>query len=334
VPIDIGAEPNGLLSRDLDGDGDQDLLTSNGFPALLTIFYQISPGVFSSGVPLEGSQGSGGLTARDYDGDGALDLALHGNAGLMLYLQGEPMSFTPSFLVPIAFTFTSADLDRNGTLDFVTTASSFGSYVVHQTSPGVFAPPVLVSPQGGERVLEASDLDGDGRVDFVNDLFAVGLELRFQSGPGDFTALQELTRPGLLREASDLAVGDLDGNGVLDLVSSYVGSDNLGLFRQEVPGAFAPALVVGGPAELVDPTEVVLADLNQDGALDLASANEGSDDVTLFFQEADLKFASPLALGGGGASQGPRELLAADMDRDGDLDLAWADSSALTVAFQ
>jgi hypothetical protein len=85
---------------------------------------------------------------------------------------------------------------------------------------------------------------------------------------------------------------------------------------------------------LVDPTEVVLADLNQDGALDLASANEGSDDVTLFFQEADLKFASPLALGGGGASQGPRELLAADMDRDGDLDLAWADSSALTVAFQ
>jgi hypothetical protein len=85
----------------------------------------------------------------------------------------------------------------------------------------------------------------------------------------------------------DVAVGDLNNDGLPDVAVADAGTSNsvILLFRNPAsPGNFLPAvtLAVGNPA-----TSVAIADLNGDGRADLAVANiasGGAGRVTIFFQ--------------------------------------------------
>ena len=75
--------------------------------------------------------------------------------------------------------------------------------------------------------------------------------------------------------AGSVALGDLNGDGALDLVSANFNSDNLTIFFQKSPGQFE--LDPNGPLEdpgLLDgPTSVTIGDLNGDGLPDLVTGN-------------------------------------------------------------
>ena len=75
-------------------------------------------------------------------------------------------------------------------------------------------------------------------------------------------------------------------------------------------------------------------DLDGDGDVDIASANELGDDVTIFFQTAPGVFDRlPLVLADSTALDSPGGLEAADLDGDGDADLVSANalSGSLTL---
>jgi hypothetical protein len=87
-----------------------------------------------------------------------------------------------------------------------------------------------------------------------------------------------------------------------------------------------------------NPFTVEVADLNGDGALDLVSGNQGDYTLAVFLQTEKGKFAaySGGLLGGPETTRGPVSILAADLDGDGDNDLASANmwSHTLTIFFQ
>jgi cysteine-rich repeat protein len=95
----------------------------------------------------------------------------------------------------------------------------------------------------------------------------------------------------------------------------------------QAPGeiCFAPpvTLSVG-----VRPVALALGDFNNDGLLDIAAANQGSDDVSLAKNLGGGQF---LVLGTAVGAQ-PSALIAADFDKDGLLDLATADTQSDTVS--
>jgi hypothetical protein len=96
-------------------------------------------------------------------------------------------------------------------------------------------------------------------------------------------------------------------------------------------GAADPSYAPGGslPVGRV-PTSFEAADLNGDGHLDFAVANQGSDDLSVLLGDGEGRFntasGSPFAVG-----DAPTAVVSADLNRDGKADLAVANNSSNTL---
>jgi hypothetical protein len=338
------SRPRSVAAGDLDGDGDLDLVSANEFGHNLTAFLQGNPGSFGTDPLVIGGIESTpfvrSVAAVDLDGDGDLDLAsMTESGGLVVFDQTAPQSFAD---VPLiietgpGLSAEVADLDGDGDQDLVATTDA-GLQVFSQLSPGSFAVPssVLGHSAGWPGRVAAADLDADGDLDLVtqNDEFD-HLTVSFQDSPGNFGAVPLILGGAGMVGPLSVGAGDLDGDGDLDLASANGESGNLTVFFQSSPGSFATLpLVVGGPGTTVLPFSLALSDLDGDGDQDLVSANVGSNDLTVFLQLAPGTFGTtPLALGLPDTTVVPVWVVAADLDGDGDQDLASANQDGNSLA--
>ncbi len=125
-----------------------------------------------------------------------------------------------------------------------------------------------------------------------------------------------------------MAVGDFNGDGKLDLASANLYSDTVSvLLNTTAPGAATPAFTnqqAFGTG--TDPISVAVGDFNGDGKPDLASANNGSNTVSVLLNTtapgaAAPAFANQQAFGTGSR---PTSVAVGDFNGDGRLDLASA----------
>jgi len=115
-----------------------------------------------------------------------------------------------------------------------------------------------------------------------------------------------------------LAIGDLDGDGDLDLATANAENGTVSILLNTGNGTFANHVtypVGGGDFSL--PYSIVLGDVDGDGDLDFAVANLKPFNVSVFRNNGDGAFGAeviyPLEL--------PDSLAFGDLDGDGDLDL-------------
>lgn len=136
------------------------------------------------------------------------------------------------------------------------------------------------------------------------------------------------SRSGLL---SQMALADLDGDGLLDLVS---GSDaqafppsaetaNVSAFRGRGDGTFQTkdTFLIPSGSRAVYGAYSAAADLNRDGVPDLVTTSTAKDSVSVRLGLGDGSFAPGTDYDMGG---GPSGILLADFDDDGNLDIACA----------
>ena len=127
------------------------------------------------------------------------------------------------------------------------------------------------------------------------------------------------------RFARDLAVGDLNGDGRTDLVVADESTNELSILHGTGDGGFSAAervVTVRGPKRLL------LADVNRDNRADLLVI--GEDGLAVHTAQANGSFGAPQTLRSG---QQVVDVVAADVNGDGRIDLALLDRSRSTLEF-
>ena len=189
---------------------------------------------------------------------------------------------------------------------------------------------ITLASAGEPRAATFGDLDGDGDLDVAvtnNDAFNVRL---FRNDRGTFTTWHVLsTAPN---QAEGVTIADLDNDGDMDLATGAeddnVGVNNAVTFMNNGGGAsFAGPFAFNTSG--VGTSGVVATDMDCDGLLDLALANQDSNTISLLRNLGGGTFG-PAMLRPCGAN--PETLKMGDLDGDGLMDLATANKNAGTIS--
>jgi hypothetical protein len=253
------------------------------YPAVLALSFGSAS--YSVGSP-------NSLIVGDFNGDGKLDLATTNNFSKSVLVQlgnetggfGAETNFEIGF-VPLSITV--GDFNGDGKLDLAT--ANFDNTV---------------------------KFGGNSNLTIANNY---NVSVFLGNGTGDFETATNFFAVG--NRPLSLTVGDFNGDGKLDLATANNLSDNVSVLLGNGTGDFGAATNFEVGSYPAYPSSVTVGDFNGDGKLDLATANGGSDNLSVLLGNGTGGFGAATNFAVGSS---PRSVTAGDFNGDGKLDLATA----------
>jgi hypothetical protein len=226
----------------------------------------------------------------------------------------------------------AADFNGDGKLDLVT--ANFGANTVTvllgNGSGGFTAAhgsPFTVGPMPA--FVAVGDLNGDGNPDLVIANFGGNtITVLLGNGLGGFApALGSLFAVGANPQSA--AIGDLNGDGNLDIVTVNSGDNTVTVLLGNGSGGFTAA--AGSPFAVgTNPQSVAIGDINRDRKPDIVTANSGDNTVTVLLGNGSGQFTpdpgNPFAAGAN-----PQSVAVGDLNGDGNPDIVTANAGDNTV---
>ncbi len=302
VPAGV-ARPLALTSSDLNGDGHPDIVVVNGRSTdrVAVLLGDGTGGFETSTYP--GGHAAQAVIAADVNGDGDPDIATANGVGGVSVLLGDGSGALEAAVdYPTRSSMCSglaaADLDGDGNLDLVTANSFLGQgasnhsvSVLMGRGDGTFGPPLRYRHVGTQPTMVAiADLNGDGDLDLVtpNGGWPThDASIMFGAGDGTFAAPVHVP---MGPSPHTIAAVDLDGDGVVDLAATNLGTYyGIPLRHQGITIRLGKGDGTFGRKSTLKstfPTSLTAADLNGDGAIDLAVANELASIVSVFLNRS------------------------------------------------
>jgi hypothetical protein len=355
-----GGNPYSVSIEDMNGDGRSDLVVTNSNSSIVSVLLNTTipgaaaPTFLDKKDFMTGSRPYS-VSIGDFNGDGKPDLAVANynvNTVSVLLNTTTPGSATPTFLDKKDFTtgasphFVSiGDLNGDGKRDLaVSNYSDFTvSVLLNTTIMGAATPAFSVKSDSSTGNLPYSvsigDLNGDGKSDLAVANYgsaSVSVLLNTTSPGADIPTFTTKTDFTADNGAISVTIGEFNGDGKPDLAVANANSTSVSvLLNTTSPGADIPTFstkadfTTGGT-----PYSVSIADLNGDGKLDLATANLGSNNISVFLNTTTPGNAIPTFSTKTDFTAGtnPISISICDLNGDGMPDLAAANFSANTVS--
>jgi len=330
-----------VYSKDLDGDGDLDVLSANSSGSKLAWYENIDGlGTFGNQQIISSSlSGPFSVYAGDLDGDGDNDVlcasSFDGKVTWFENTNGQGTFGTEQIITTSASGaefVTAADFDADGDLDVLSTSFIDDKIAWYENiGQGSFGAQQIISNLADDpRSVVVKDLDNDGDLDILSvSSFNNKISLyENTNGLGDFVIQQIISS-----DFGDLSVhaADFDGDGDIDVVSSK-GNNAYTFENLNGIGNFSSAKPVIPTTD--EPRSIFPADIDADGDFDILCASEDDNKIS-WFENLDgqgtfgvQKVVSSL--------EDAISVLAADVDGDNDLDIVASghSSSSRTVWFE
>jgi hypothetical protein len=347
-------EPFGMTVADFNGDGKPDLAVAT--QVRMSVFLGNGDGTFTaaSGSPMSvpsppyddfGSPYVGPVVAADFNHSGhqGFAVALIQNDAAAILLGNGDGTFIPSTAsfansgYPTTSALAAADFNADGNLDLAIVNQIYGSGLVALGyGEGAFNAGGNLNGTGFVNGIAIGDFNGDGKLDAIvsggsggvsSGLGSSGLGASLGNGDGTFTPANG-SPISLGQNLYGVVAADFNGDGKLDVAVTDSIANDVYILLGNGDGTFGPpsTTAVGNV-----PYAIVAGDFNNDGKLDLAIANFQDNTVTLLLGNGDGTFTqasgSPYPVG-----KGPYQIVAADFNGDGKLDLAVANLTDGTVS--
>jgi hypothetical protein len=229
----IGTTANaeyGLTLADIDDDGDDDLIALNKTDGQAELFFNSGTGQFVNTSTLSVGSDPTAVLAADAEGDGDVDLFIANNAQSSFgvsYLTGHGDGTFTGGLTLLAdqspFDVDGGDFDDDGDLDLaIANRQGDNVSVLLGSSSADYTAGATLSMGNDTTGVLVTDLNGDGLDDIAAAATGDGVVRVFLSnGDGSFTTVNA----GSVSGAYDIAAGDLDFDGDVDLVVTTNGTE-------------------------------------------------------------------------------------------------------------
>lgn len=323
--LSMGMGPRDVKLGDLDGDGDLDAVVANLNDGTLSIRMNQGNGTFGGLISIPATGPNNRLALADLDNDDILDIAVtksDRNAVAVLLGNGDG-SFGAQTLLgagTFAWDVGVADLNEDGLSDLiVSNRDSMNVSLLLGAGEILFgtATNFAAVPKGTEANLfgmALGDVDGDGDVDIA-----------LASNAGSIMTLQGVAAvagflPPVARSSSSLdqplalAFGELNADSHQDLVVANFDRNALTLLIGNGTPGFG-TLIDLALASGSRPTDVVLADLNGDGMVDIAATDRAGNRVAVLINATTL--SGHLTDRSGDATGSGPDLISAKATKDG-----------------
>jgi hypothetical protein len=327
--------PEAVAIADVNGDGKNDIISSNDDGGDVTILYGNGDGTVN--VPTMGYAVGGypqtPAVVADFNGDGFADIVLTDGEFSFVYLKGygdgtfrgahdyyAAVSTSNGYSVNAA----TGDFNGDGHADFAVSNccdSTMGVSVFLSNADGTMQPPVNYGSGGTMSQVQVADVNGDGKLDLVATDRAGWVQIFTGNGDGTFavgstypTDLSANTPVGLL-------IGDFNKDGYPDLAVINTGGQDIAILLNDGTGSFGAPVPYALSSAIYQwqGQEIAAGDLGN-GNLDLVIPMFNGQAVAVLTGNGDGTFQPevdvPLPSGY------PTAVTLADLNKDKNLDLA------------
>ncbi len=366
VDFNTGINPYAVAIADLNGDGKPDLVVANYASNSISVFQNtsiigsITPSSFAAKVDFNTALNPSAIAIADIDGDGKPDLVVtnynSNTVSVFRNLSNSGNINSSSFDIKVDFTtgtnpssIAITDLNGDGKPDLVVANYNDNTISVLQNTSsigsidnGSFAGKIDLNSGLLPYSVAIADIDGDGKPDLIvangrSNTIAVfrnaGISGSITSS--SFNAKVDFATSQL---PYSVAIGDVDGDGKLDLAVANESNNTVSVFRNTSSIGNISSNSFAAKVDLMSdylPFSVAIADIDGDGKPDIVVANEDSANVTVFRNQSisgditPTSFAKKVAFKSG---NGPYSVAIADIDGDGKPDLVVVNYSSNTVS--